>query len=83
MLSRLCSFFDEIHITQVQNERSAKIEELLEITRELNIKDFPEPDPLAFIKKFKERKSNDCLVVLGSMYLIGEIKSEMQKYKIA
>ena len=75
MLVKLSSSFDEIHITQVEYERSSKIEELQKIAGELNIQVFPEYKPIEFIKSFREVNSKDCLVVLGSMYLVGEVKS--------
>jgi dihydrofolate synthase/folylpolyglutamate synthase len=77
MLSNLSNFFDEIHITQVNIERSSKIEDLHNIAEDLNIEVISEPDPVEFVKKFKEQASNNCLVVLGSMYLVGEIKSAL------
>jgi dihydrofolate synthase/folylpolyglutamate synthase len=77
MLSSLCSFFDEIHITRVNIERSTKIEELDGIAKELNIEAIPEPEPAKFVIKFKEQPVDNCLVVLGSMYLVGEIKSAL------
>ena len=83
MLSKLSGIFDEIHVTQVNYERSSKIEDLQNIAGELNIKVKPENDPVEFIKKFKELNSKDCLVVLGSMYLIGEVKSVLQRNNFA
>jgi dihydrofolate synthase/folylpolyglutamate synthase len=77
MLSNLAGYFDEIHITRVNTERSGKIEELQSIAEELNIKVIAEPQPAEYVKRFKERVTDDCLVVLGSMYLVGEIKSTL------
>ncbi len=77
MLSSLCNFFDEIHITRVNIERSSTIEELDGIAKDLNIEAIPEPEPADFVKKFKKQPVDICLVVLGSMYLIGEIKSAL------
>ncbi len=83
MLSRLKEFFDEIHITQVNYERCCKIEDLLLIAGELNVQVIPENDPVKFFQNFKSNKSKDCLVVLGSMYLVGEIKTSLKKNLIA
>jgi dihydrofolate synthase/folylpolyglutamate synthase len=77
MLSSLCNFFDEIHITRVNIERSSTIEELDGISKDLNIEAIPEPEPADFVKKFKKQPVDTCLVVLGSMYLVGEIKSAL------
>jgi dihydrofolate synthase/folylpolyglutamate synthase len=79
MLSNLNNSFDEIHITQVNVDRSSKIEELQDIADELKINVLPERNPAGFTKEFNNRAASDCLVVLGSMYLIGEIKSVLQK----
>jgi len=78
MLSKLSGSFDEIHVAQIKYERSSKIEDLQEIAGELNIHVIPELNPVEYIKNFKELKSNTCLVVLGSMYLLGEVKSVLQ-----
>ena len=83
MLSKLSGIFDEIHVTEVNYERSSKIEDLQNIAGELNVKVKPENNSVAFIKKFKEQNSSDCLVVLGSMYLIGEVKSVFQRNNFA
>jgi len=77
MLSNLVNFFDEIHITQANIDRSSKIEELYKIAEDLKIEAIPEPNPVEFVKTFKEQQSSKCLVILGSMYLIGEIKSAL------
>ena len=45
--------------------------------RILNIEAIPEPEPADFVKKFKKQPVDTCLVVLGSMYLVGEIKSAL------
>ncbi len=83
MLVKLNTGFDEIHITEVNYERTSKIDYLQKISGELNIKVVPEQDPAEFIKKFERLNSNDCLVVLGSMYLIGELKSVLQRNNCA
>ncbi len=83
MMSKLQNCFDEIHIAEVNYERSSKIEDLKRIAEELNLNVICEDDPVKFVEKFEEEKQNDCLVVLGSMYLVGEIKSSLRKNKFA
>lgn len=78
MLQMLNLYFDEIRITTVNYERAMSIENLKQIASEHNILVTTEPDPIKYIDIFKQNNVNDCLVVLGSMYLIGEIKSNIK-----
>ncbi len=75
MLLELNKSFDEIHLTQIEYERSAKIEDLKSICNELNITAYEERKPVQYIYNFLKGESKNCLVVLGSMYLLGEVKS--------
>jgi hypothetical protein len=34
-------------------------------------------EPIKYIEEFKSRNEDECLVVLGSMYLLGEIKQQL------
>ena len=83
MLSKLSGSFDEIRITQINYDRSCKVEDLQKIAGELNISVIPEYNPIEFIQNFQKVNSQDCLVVLGSMYLLGEVKSVLQKNNFA
>lgn len=78
MLIELNKSFDEIHLTQIDSERSAKIDELKKICSDLNINAVEEPDGIDLIDNFLKGKKQNCLVVLGSMYLLGEVKSKLQ-----
>ncbi|HZW37864.1 MAG TPA: folylpolyglutamate synthase/dihydrofolate synthase family protein [Ignavibacteriaceae bacterium] len=77
MLQKLNETFDEIHITEIDYERAAKLEYIEDIAKELRIKVYPESDYIDFIKNFKQKQPNECLVVLGSMYMLGYIKSKI------
>ncbi|NWG27458.1 MAG: bifunctional folylpolyglutamate synthase/dihydrofolate synthase [Ignavibacteriaceae bacterium] len=77
MLQMLSAYFDEILISEIQYERSAKVEEIIEICRRLNIHSTPVSEPAEFITNFIKRDAKECLVVLGSMYLLGEIKQHL------
>ncbi len=79
MLEKLRVHFDEIRVTRVDYERSSSVEELQNIASESGLSVIPENDPVNFIKKFKDTEREDCLVVLGSMYLLGEIKTSIYK----
>lgn len=78
MIKKLGEYFDELLLSEIQYERAAKPEELLVVCNQLNIRSRILNQPAGFIKEFKKLDSNDCLVVLGSMYLLGEIKQQLQ-----
>ena len=82
MLFELNKNFDEIRICNINYERAAKVEDLIKLADEINVKVTTESKPAEFIESFKEKDEDDCLVVLGSMYLLGEIKSKIRQ-KIA
>jgi dihydrofolate synthase/folylpolyglutamate synthase len=77
MLTELNKFFDEIRISDIAYERAAKTEDLIKLAKEMDIKVVTESNPVEFIESFKKNDGDDCLVVLGSMYLLGEIKSKI------
>ncbi|MCZ7613042.1 MAG: hypothetical protein M5T52_05805 [Ignavibacteriaceae bacterium] len=78
MIKKLGMYFDEILLSEIQYDRAAKPDEVFEICKRLNINCRILKQPAVFIKEFTKRESNDCLVVLGSMYLLGEIKQQLQ-----
>jgi dihydrofolate synthase / folylpolyglutamate synthase len=78
MLLKLQPNFDEILITDLNYERSCKVEELKKIADEFNIKVTAERNHIDCIKGFAAGAKNNCLVVLGSMYLVGDIKSSLK-----
>jgi dihydrofolate synthase/folylpolyglutamate synthase len=78
MVKKLGEFFDEILLAEIQYERAAKPEEILGLCNQLNIKSRILDQPVNFIEEFKQTPCKDCLVVLGSMYLLGEIKTRLQ-----
>jgi dihydrofolate synthase/folylpolyglutamate synthase len=77
MLNELNKYFDEIHLTEIKYERSAKINYLKKICDELNITASEENDAVDYINKFLKGHKENCLVVLGSMYLVGEVKKSL------
>ena len=77
MLSLLKNHFDEIHVCQARYERACTAEEIFFMADEQNIKTIIERSPVDYLKNFERREQKDCLVVLGSMYLIGDIKSDL------
>lgn len=83
MLQLLRNFFDEIHVTTINFERASSIEELQAISGEIKLTVIPEKNPIEFINEFEQGNRDNCLVVLGSMYLLGMIKSSIMKNKFA
>jgi dihydrofolate synthase / folylpolyglutamate synthase len=83
MLSIVNDHFDEIHICQARYERALSVEEISKIAEKLNIKTIIERSPVEYLKNFERREQKDCLVILGSMYLIGDIKSDLLLFKSA
>lgn len=78
MLKELQPYFNEFYFTELKMERATPINDLLTIAKSVNI--FPTiiENPSEFIKNFiNNNKKDDCLVVLGSMYLLGEIKNNL------
>jgi folylpolyglutamate synthase/dihydropteroate synthase len=53
------------------------VEEIIEICKSLNIHSIPVNEPAEFVTNFMKRNAKECLVVLGSMYLLGEIKQHL------
>jgi len=77
MLSILKEYFDSIFIAEIEYERFAKPEEMQNICRRLQIEASIVKESAEFVRNFAEYGKDDCLVVLGSMYLLGEIKSKL------
>jgi len=77
MLKMCTEYFDEILISDINYERAAKATEIKLLCDELKITSKIIEDPTTFIEQFSSLQTNDCLVVLGSMYLLGEIKRRL------
>jgi dihydrofolate synthase / folylpolyglutamate synthase len=78
MLLNIKNYFDEIYITEIDIERSCKIEELLKICYKIHLAVKIVKEPVELLTEFESSSKNECLVVLGSMYLIGAIKSKLK-----
>ncbi len=83
MLVLLGESFDEIYVTEINYERACKISELENISKELELKVNAVYNPSEFVSNFRNEGPTKCLVVLGSMYLLGTIKTDMKKVKIS
>lgn len=74
MLLLLKNSFESIVLTTIGYERAATVAELEEIAGKLGIKTTAAEKPEEYIKEYINSKENEVLVVLGSMYILGEIK---------
>ncbi len=79
MLKKLNEHFDNIYVTSINYERAATVDDLKSSANSLNIKVIPIQNPAIFIKEFKAKKNNQCLCVLGSIYILGDIKDKLLK----
>ncbi len=77
MLLDLHPYFDKFYFCSINYERAAPKEELLRIAQNMGINSDTLDDPVQLIKKFESIEDNLCLVVLGSIYLLGEIKEKL------
>ncbi len=75
MLKPLSNYIDQIFLTEINYERAASVSELSDICKRNNIKGTTIKKPADFVNEFRSKPENQCLVVLGSMYLLGEIKA--------
>jgi len=78
MLKSLAPFFDEIFVTNTNYERAYSAIELKSLAESNNIEVKMLKEPVNFIKEFIKNEANECLVVLGSIYLLGQIKSKLE-----
>jgi len=77
MLKSLSQYFNEILLTEIKYERAAKAEDIKAICNSLNIPCEVINEPSIFVEQFKSQERDSCLVVLGSIYLLGEIKEKL------
>lgn len=80
MLSKVKPYFNKVYVTNINNERSESSKNLYNIASGLGINVTKTNFPEKIINSFRTKKNrNSCLVVLGSIYLLGEIKSKLLK----
>lgn len=80
MLKLLNPFFDEIRFSAIENERAVSALELKNTAKAISNNVFIENNPSEYLTNYiKDKEKNNCLVLLGSIYLLGKIKEEIQK----
>ncbi len=79
MLNELVPYFNHFYFTELKMERATSINDLLSISQSVNISPIIVESPSEFVRNFIEKNQQDeCLVILGSMYLLGEIKKSLE-----
>lgn len=81
MLTILKDNFDEFVITDIDYERACKISDLNKIAAEVDLKVTAITNPGEYVANFRQEDPSKCLVVLGSMYLLGKIKADLERIK--
>lgn len=77
MLKELRNEFENISLTSINFNRAADVNEMKKYCEEIGFNVNPITNPDKYIKDFMLKDKEDCLVVIGSMYLLGEIKSSL------
>ncbi len=78
MLMEIRSDFDEFYLTEIDYERSCKLNDLSAIADSIGLNYIKINNPTFFVEDFKLKQSSSCcLVVVGSIYLLGQIKSSL------
>ena len=73
--------FDKVFVTEIDYERKEEPEIIIKLFEENNVNAELITDKKEFLKNYLDNKSNNCLVITGSMYLIGEIKSILNEIR--
>lgn len=74
ILNELKTVFDTIYITEVDNERAATIEDVTKEAQRAGIIVIPMSNSAKYINEFMKGNVSECLVILGSIYVLGKIK---------
>lgn len=77
MLSMLIPFFTKIYVTSTNYERAATSSEIKQIANENNIMVEETYKPNDIICLHQKSGIESCLVILGSIYLLGDIKRKL------
>lgn len=77
MLSQLKKYFDEFFYYQLNMDRATDYDIILKVANKLKVDIKKITSPIEYLNNFYKKNKNECLVILGSMYLLGEIKSEI------
>lgn len=79
IIKKLAGLFDTIYAASINYERAFTTDELMILTSDMNVDAKSLEVPEQFIYDFIQSPSDECLVVLGSIYLLGDIKHKLLK----
>lgn len=79
MLGKLKKYFDDFYFLEIDCERCEKADMLVEKSAKLGIKGKKIDAPASFIIDFINNRRDDCLAFVGSVYILGKIKSDLMK----
>lgn len=79
MIELLSPYFDEIRFSSIFYERAVTADELLAVSRDYHHNIVVENEPEDFIENFIKKNKDECLVLIGSIYLLGKIKENLGK----
>jgi dihydrofolate synthase/folylpolyglutamate synthase len=79
IIKKLAGYFDTIYATSINYERAYTADELMTLASSKNVETKILEAPEQFIINFVQSSSDECLVVLGSIYLLGDIKHKLLK----
>jgi len=77
ILSELNDNFDEILVTDINHERAASIDEIIYEANISKVKVSALYEPAKYVNEFISGNKPEILVVLGSIYVLGEIKKKL------
>jgi dihydrofolate synthase/folylpolyglutamate synthase len=77
MFNIFATEFSKIYVTAIDTERAASVTELKNIAAKINIEVDSIEGAENLIIDFNKLNKDDCLVILGSIYLVGEVKSKL------
>ncbi len=77
MIEKLAPHFDNILLTTIDYERAATTVELKEVCNAKGIKTSVVKEPAEFVEKFIMTNKKECLIILGSIYILGNIKGKL------
>ncbi len=83
MLNLLKGTFTRIFVTEIENERTTSFESFEVISNKIGLKLEQLESPEHYLDNFIGFNRDNCLVILGSIYLLGSIKTKLKMQKIA
>ncbi|MBN1637546.1 MAG: bifunctional folylpolyglutamate synthase/dihydrofolate synthase [Ignavibacteriales bacterium] len=82
MFKRLSPYFTKVYVTTLNYERAYKLDEIYNLCKEIR-SDVQQLESAAdFIENARKTNGNKCIVALGSIYLLGEIKKKLLKQNL-